>query len=430
MARGSKSRRTKSHSHASGKKKRNATVQEEQQQVAPVETAGQSSNISLLPLMILTDILLRLPFKTIFSCRCVCKTWLSVLLDPDFAQLYQARAPSSIILQPQNDILKQYLYAVDLEASDSSNHAISISHYSVRVKFDTQTQLSPQSKLSLVDSCNGLILLCESFRMDLLAERLYVCNPITGEFVIVRPIRANLPHWVSPRLGFCPNSRKFKVVIFVNKEDGADEKMPTDVYTLGREGGWRSVLMKYDVRSSVRDTTFLNGFIHFLWGRAIPELLIRSFDVENEKFQPVPPPPLLDSSLKTGGQRMSLGVLGGCLALAEFPYDDGRCFHVWVMKEYGVQSSWTKEWSINVHIDIPMYSVPCCHIVGLLGNGDILILHHEKTMFSFNRANRTCKYHRIDKIHYFQALPYVPNFSSLTEIASGEEVFNARFRMF
>lgn len=378
--------------------------------------------------MVLTDIFLRLPFKAIFSCRCVCKTWLNVLLDPVFAQLFQAKPHSSIILQPQNDILKQYLYAVDLNASGSSNNAASISHYSARVRFATEIQLSPQNKLSLVDTCNGLILLCESFRMDLLAERLYVCNPISGEFVIVRPIRANLPHWVSPRLGFCPKSRKFKVVVFVNKETGNDEKMPSDVYTLGGNGGWRTVLMKYDVRSSVRDTTFLNGFIHFLWGRARPELLVRSFDVENEKFQPVPPPPLCESTLQSGGQRMSLGVLGDCLALAEFPYDDGRCFHIWVMKEYGVQSSWTKECCINIQIDIPMYSVPYCHIVGLLGNGDILILHHEKTLFSFNRETGTCKYHRIDKIHYFQVLPYVPNLSSLEEMARGEKVYNARVR--
>ena len=44
---------------------------------------------------------------------------------------------------------------------------------------------------------------------------------------------------------------------------------------------------------------------------------------------------------------INLGVLGGCLAICEDPSNDRWCFHIWVMKDYGVQASWTKAYNIE-----------------------------------------------------------------------------------
>lgn len=423
MGRRSKRRRTNAHSgRATRKKKKKASVLEE---TAP-------SYISRLPHPILNDILSRLPLKTIFSCRCVSKTWLNVLLDPDFAKLHQTRAPSSIIVQPQSDGLKQYLYAVDLEGSGNNNTS-NVSHHSARVRFATETHLSidGKQKLQLVDSCNGLILLCEPSSRGLSAKRLSVCNPITGDYVIVKARRTNVPRTVTPRLGFCPRTQAYKVVMFVNLWVGLDEDIPTDVYTLGMEGGWRSVTVRYNVRGRVGDTTFLNGSLHWVvWEVVIPEFIC-SFDIGSEQFVPVPPPLHFQPSEKNLLQRTSLGVLRGCLAMAEFPFDGPRCVSIWVMNDYGVQASWTKECSIKVEFEPPNsigYPVPYCYILGSLSNGDILVLHEDGTLVSFNQATQSCRLHRIDKIDYFQAFAYTPSFSSLKDIASREGMLNARLR--
>ena len=89
--------------------------------------------ISHLPHNIVTDILTRLPFKTLFNCRFVCKTWLHLLKDPSFTQVYHTRVNSNwTILQPK--VTKDHhLYAVHLYNSSS------VIHSSARVRFATKT---------------------------------------------------------------------------------------------------------------------------------------------------------------------------------------------------------------------------------------------------------------------------------------------------
>lgn len=42
-----------------------------------------------------------------------------------------------------------------------------------------------------------------------------------------------------------------------------------------------------------------------------------------------------------------LVVLGGCLSLTDFKEDDRAVCGVWVMKDYGVKESWTKEFEVR-----------------------------------------------------------------------------------
>ena len=73
---------------------------------------------------------------------------------------------------------------------------------------------------------------------------------------------------------------------------------------------------------------------------------IYPFDVEDECFQSVPPPLEVESPERTK-LGISLGVLEGFLAICESPKNDGRHFHIWVMKDYGVQVSWAKAYNIE-----------------------------------------------------------------------------------
>nr|XP_023917559.1 uncharacterized protein LOC112029098 [Quercus suber] len=298
--------------------------------------------ISHLPHFVVTDILTRLPFKTLFNCRFVCKTWLHLLKDPGFTQLYHTRVNSNwTILQPK--VEDHHLYAVHLFNSSS------VIHSSARVKFDTKTHLGfgYYVKHHLVDSC---------------------------EFVMIRPDINLTPSLWCPRLRFCPKTQVYKVVL-LSKHYGVEEsnREPTLVYTLGVKGNnvWKRVNVGDDV----------------------------------------------------------YGETTGCLAICESPKNDGINFHIWVMKDYGVQVSWAKAYNIEfTMIKTTLFFIPISRIQGLCHNGDILLLYKNQDLVSFNPTKPSFTFHRIEKQCSFQTLPYIPNFSSLRDIVKGEPLFYATSR--
>jgi len=269
-------------------------------------------------------------------------------------------------------------------------------------------------------------------------DQLYVCNPITGEFVIVRPGSNLTSSAMCPCLGFCPKSQVYKVVL-LSKIQYAGEisnNMVTLVYTLGEKGNglWKSVNVGDGLLDQPKNTTFLNGIIHWVVRSHTVPQFIYSFDVEDECFRLVPPPPEFVSPDRTTWSKwgINLGVLEGRLAIVERAKENGVfwCFHIWVMKDYGVQASWTKTYTMDFmmgKVKLKHYS-SITQILGLCRNGDILFTHHRRNLVSFNPVNPSFKIHKIDKLCNFLMHPYIPNLSSLRDIARGEPLFNATLR--
>ncbi|KAK0589570.1 hypothetical protein LWI29_015930 [Acer saccharum] len=69
-----------------------------------------------------------------------------------------------------------------------------------------------------------------------------------------------------------------------------------------------------------------------------------SFDLENEQFQPFPGPPIQDHGQCRPVNSISVGVSGGFLYLCDGFLESN--IDIWVMKNYGVKSSWTKEFIV------------------------------------------------------------------------------------
>ncbi|XP_030937881.1 F-box protein At5g49610-like [Quercus lobata] len=420
-------RKSKSHSDpTTSMAKKKAKAEKEDEKVCGADI------ISQLHPNIVIDILSRLPFNTLFSCRCVCKTWLHLLVDPSFAQLYHARADPCVILQPTNKNRQQHLYAVHF---DNTNYVLN----SI-VKFATETHLGMECnvKLSLLDSCNGLILLGEMYRYQhqnlVKLDQLYVCNPITGEFVIVRPGINLTSSPMCPCLGFCPKTQVYKVVLLSKKGyvDEVSNNMVALVYTLGEKGNglWKSVNIENGVLHLPVNTTFLNGIIHWVVRSPSVPQFIYSFDVEDECLRLVPPPPEFVSPDQTTRSKLgiNLGVLEGRLAIVECDIDVSWFFNIWVMKDYGVQASWTKTHTMDFKMEKIVFLFPIPQILGLCRNGEILFTNHHRNLVSFNPVNPSFKSHRIEKLCDFLMHPYIPNLSSLRDIARGEPLFNATLR--
>ncbi|KAJ9564341.1 hypothetical protein OSB04_000307 [Centaurea solstitialis] len=132
-----------------------------------------------LPDSLLLEILSRLPLKSIFRFKCVCKQWRTLISQPSFCRFYfDLKSNSSSSVMPFR-ILYRYVYVskfkdvLDRFRPDSYNS----SEFSVLFlsSFEEQQQ-SDQFKVLAVS--NGLILCC------LLGPLVYyICDPVTRQWI-------------------------------------------------------------------------------------------------------------------------------------------------------------------------------------------------------------------------------------------------------
>lgn len=237
------------------------------------------SSINDLPAFIISDILSRLPTKTVIRCKSVCKSWRNLLLEPYFANLHLSRSPASLIVhQVGSDILNL------LEFQDESDgHDL---RYDPVMKFDLRI-CYPDGQILLVGSVNGLLCFC-----DYTNECLFICNPTVRQYVTVPEPkhRTRYPSMIVYGFGFSSISGQYKLVQIYQKAlsdpalGNCSYENLGEVYTLGT-GKWRSigtVPFGYDLRLY---SVTLNGNIHWLICDVESPYSICAFDIENESFR-------------------------------------------------------------------------------------------------------------------------------------------------
>ncbi|XP_050283073.1 F-box/kelch-repeat protein At3g23880-like isoform X2 [Quercus robur] len=148
-----------------------------------------------------------------------------------------------------------------------------------------------------------------------------------------------------------------------------------EVYSLN-EGCWRVTSTSFPPGITFTDwrrpATSLNGAVHFaveyeykLGGPCGPLVLL--FDLLDEVFHVISLP---NVTFKwTNNAHTS--VIGGSLSLLLYYYGrhaDNKCCAIWVMKEYGVVDSWTKQFTVNLN-----GGVEIIRVLGLQKNGNILV---------------------------------------------------------
>ena len=251
--------------------------------------------------------------------RCVCKAWLYLISDPNFAKSHfeLAAAPTRRCLFIQSPGLISY----DLDA------LFDVGHVAVKVSLP----FNNPSKVDVVDSCRGLILLDKY-------PHLIIWNPSTGA-------QKQIPysHIISLR-----NIKRFRLLAFghdASEDDylvGLAWRAKTkedhfDLFSL-TTNSWKNfeVALPNPLMNNVwRRGLFSNGAFHWLAWPCYRDDPILRFDLKERSFSGIPLPERVVMS-----RRFRLMELGGCLALCIRRVHEGK-LKIWVMKEYKVQSSWT-----------------------------------------------------------------------------------------
>ncbi|XP_026412483.1 F-box/kelch-repeat protein At3g23880-like [Papaver somniferum] len=300
---------------------------------------------------IISNIIIRLPVKSILQFRCVSKAWCKLLKDPDFVKKHLSHAIEmnkfSVMMHPCYDLHeKAHALAYDPFSSTLSNPA-SINYPLARTFWGT---------------CNGLICLTTTSEKDVV-----LWNPTTKEFKEV-PIESaddfsNYKHG----FGYGDEIDDFKVVSFVGFEDVYFSEVR--VYTL-KSNSWRRLEnIPYLLCHGEMDMSqvSVHGAMHWLaLSDTEPDKVIVSFDFKDDKFDEMPLPSFFhDEYAET-----NLCPLGGSLCLHGSIYG---CIDVWEMKEFAVTESWVKLFTIPYQAD-PRQLVP----LQVVKNGEILLGYDDR----------------------------------------------------
>ncbi|XP_047326014.1 F-box protein At3g07870-like [Impatiens glandulifera] len=304
---------------------------------------SSTTSIGQVPNNILVDILSRLPIKSVIQCRCVCKSFLSAISqDPEFPPLHLSRSPPELILCP----ITEHLFLVDYDNNNNDRY-----HQLNLIQFDGSCPLVP------VNSTRGL--LC--FDLPFSSKSLFVFNPLTHEYIIIPPpmdlIDVKKSYTVHFGFGYSPMTDKYKAIAMVQyRESDNSTTTIAAVYTAGSPSTSSWGIIEEYPPEVVFDRSFpiyLNGYLHWIVKMNSVDCVL-SFDFDTEDFGLIAMPPGPFRNIVQQNQHETLvanlfvfeGQLSICMLI------NRKRVEVWVVKEYGISTSWSKE----MVLETPNYS--------------------------------------------------------------------------
>ncbi|XP_047949544.1 putative F-box protein At1g33530 [Salvia hispanica] len=259
-----------------------------------------------------------LSIRNIVRCKCVCKSWRDLIKEDD--EFATSCTPKPCLA-----------FVHENEGFNICNEACE-PHF----QFDlpppySQYPTHEHHRRVVIDSTSGLLLVWDGVRID--CSALFICNPMTLEFVELPPLPTSRCIF---GFGVSNLNRKFKILC-------CELSGSCHVYTLGGEGAWRSIdappsRLRLSVLVSRDTAAFLNGNLHWL---AIGEnyLFICCFNLETELFSCFSLPHGEDSGSNDG--KLQLRVLEDRLCLCSNLFSDNRIV-IWRMNDYGNDKAWVE----------------------------------------------------------------------------------------
>ncbi|CAM0943787.1 unnamed protein product [Alopecurus aequalis] len=301
-----------------------------------------------LPDEMVTEVLLRLPVKSILRFGAVCRSWAATLSSEEFRSLHMAKvetgpaSPSLFFISPAPGFDSTEVYS----CSPSGDSSLLFTLDDVRGDFG---DMSPAP-------CRGLTLL-----YDAVAPAYYVFNAATRAVTQLPRYQDSMR--ATAGLGFDARTNEYKVVRLFHGGYYDNQKIKCKVYILGGEHGdrWRpaagGVPFRFcrfasaaisTARRSKLQPVFADGFLHWLIDPAndlvaVPRAAILSFSVADETFTWVrSPSPSFHLS------EVHLVELDGHLCMVRDLRPYGSRLDIWKMKDHSSTSDWSLEHSIDL----------------------------------------------------------------------------------
>ncbi|CAM8900289.1 unnamed protein product [Rhodiola kirilowii] len=343
--------------------------------------SDQEQQLPNIPHDIMVDILSRLPVKSLLKSRCVCKSWNSLIRNQKFTEFHLKRTMTNPSHQRVLLSVKPF-WSIKYDDLDDFGK----DGFDVIIKKDTPSSLGclgSNNNFELVGHCNGLI--CIVLRKgrrnhhygDLIERTFCLWNPSTEESWQISSddvsndiVSSNsmfmgefYPRFEVFGFGYDSTIDDYKIVRLVSSDY---DVVQVEIFTIGRRT-WRKEevhLVSLHFHARIHYCLFLNGALHWInrshYG---DENKILSFNLEQEQLQVMR---IHQDAIKSMCNSTYLRVISGKLVLVTNPGDT----EIWVMDEYGVETSWTKKATLRA---IPCFGMWGADPLCFSNKGDILV---------------------------------------------------------
>ncbi|CAK7339007.1 unnamed protein product [Dovyalis caffra] len=307
---------------------------------------------------ILTEILLRIPAKSLLTFKCVSKQWLSVISDPEFClshtrhKLSRHPTPNALLLNNQYSSSPEFQVVPLKDAT--------------RVPFLDYLNVP---RIKIERSCNGLLLCSSSYAIngddlpanpvdhssdvingDDLGPRYFICNPTTRQFKrLVFPSHIVIPELLLPHyrwlfLAFDPmKSPYYKIILLAIM---SKTEIGIDVYSSKTES-WTQAPTPFEwpFEIFICSGVFCNGAIY--WYSTAATSVYFDVDSETVKKITMPPMPLMFKDMPLT-HIMYFGESRGHLNLLGF-YDFSNLSKMYVWEMPSNHSGWLVRCLVDLH---------------------------------------------------------------------------------
>ncbi|XP_057425072.1 F-box/kelch-repeat protein At3g06240-like [Lotus japonicus] len=298
-----------------------------------------------LPQDLITEILLRLPVKSLIRFKAVCKFWRSLISDPLFANSHFELATPRLVFSTRLGI-----QTMDLDGCLHSNPI------SEPINVDCLPTSSP---IRILDSCRGFLLfeiLLSKF-LDRNAS-LYLWNPSTHVHKLIPPSPSHIGyHDFLDGFGYDSSKDDYLVVqVSCHQRCPPSYLAIVQIFSL-RANMWKNIkftdLPHLNLSCQSGIGVLFNGAFHWIvYDSDKSRYVIIAFDLMEERLFEIPVPNDPSQYLKF----CELWVDGRFLSLSALRSTD--TLEIWVMKNYKVQSSWSK--SLVLSLSCFSYVYPIC----------------------------------------------------------------------
>ncbi|KAL0443799.1 UNVERIFIED_CONTAM: putative F-box protein [Sesamum latifolium] len=292
---------------------------------------------------IIINILRRMPVKALLRCTSVCRSWYILITSPEFISTHlnfaadsKKRTPFLLLRRRVRNSERYGLYS-----DNESFSQISTFEFPFR---------SINSWFTIVGCCNGL--LCLSDDRVYYMHTVILWNPCIKKSVLLpKPnlIYSSYGSFIQTLgFGFDPIASDYKVIRITYVDSGRGLPQ-VELYRLST-GVWQDLsflALEYVICNRSRQA-YVNGATHWIARCTDCYDLIVLFDMCGEVFREM----MLPVSLADNDSMRSKDLVVYKESLAVIVWsvsgpEPGFC--LWVMNEYGVEWSWTKHLSIDLH---------------------------------------------------------------------------------
>nr|KYP63719.1 F-box/kelch-repeat protein At3g06240 family [Cajanus cajan] len=353
---------------------------------------------------LMVEILSWLPVRSLMQCRCVSKSFQSLISDPSFVKLHLHRSPKN------TNFLIRY-------RNRKHDFALPCSLRSLLEDPLSDIALRQEHKYKVAGSCNGLVLLFAlSNTSSARTYKFLLWNPAIRKtcevphcIIPINPNRYDFIKWFG--FGYDNLSDTYKVVIvFEHSMAGSQKLSEVKVCNLGDNNCWRKIqsLPPYDDlnRSQNCCGVYLNGTLNWIVTThyVSSELVLISLDLGSETYTQFLLPRMFE------GYDFRLLHLKDCLSLS-FVNSNRNRFCIWQMKEFGNQNSWTPLLNLSLRQDLQISSKylsfvqPLC----MFENGCLLVISTTTLQaILYDGRDNTVKHSKLtNKIFQVYAMNYV-----------------------